>query len=63
MEWVLTGIAVSVITSIVTTKVLATYYFKIVNGYVTEMCNMTKESNKEILTIIRKFQQNSDRGE
>lgn len=36
-------IVCSVITSAVTTKILATRYFKIVDGYVDDMCNKTKE--------------------
>lgn len=40
---VIVGMVVSVITSIITTKILATHYFKIVDGYVNEICNKTKE--------------------
>lgn len=29
--------------SIITTKILATHYFKIVDGYVDDVCNRTKE--------------------
>ena len=32
----------SVIASAITTKILATHYFKIVDGYVDDMCNKTK---------------------
>lgn len=63
MGYALIGVVVSVIASMITTKFLATYYFKIVNGYVSEMCNMTNESNKEMLAIIRKLQQSSDQEE
>ncbi len=33
----------SVIASIVVTKILATHYFEIIDGYVRDMCNKTKE--------------------
>ncbi len=33
----------SIVVSILTTKILATHYFKIVNGYVDDMCNKTNE--------------------
>lgn len=36
-------IVCSVIVSVVTTKILATHYFRIVDGYVDDMCNKTKE--------------------
>ena len=36
-------IVISVATSAVVTKILATHYFKIVDGYVDEMCKKTKE--------------------
>ena len=36
-------IVCSVVSSVVTTKILATHYFKIVDGYVKDMCNKTKE--------------------
>ncbi len=40
---VIVGMVVLVITSIITTKILATHYFKIVDGYVNDICNKTKE--------------------
>ena len=33
----------SVITSVITTKVLATHYFEIVDGYVDDVCKKTEE--------------------
>lgn len=39
----------SIITSIIVTKILATRYFKIVDGYVNEMCKKTKEFVKAFL--------------
>lgn len=43
MEVVLMCIISSIITSAVVTKILATRYFRIVDGYVEEMCKKTKE--------------------
>ena len=45
-------ITISVITSALTAKIVATYYFKKVDGYVKEMCEMTIKicSMKGILT-------------
>ena len=33
----------SVAASVITTKILATHYFKIVDGYVDDVCSKTKE--------------------
>ena len=46
-------IEVSILASVITTKILATYYFKKVDGYVKEMCEMTIKSNKDTLSILR----------
>lgn len=32
----------AIITSVITTKILASHYFKIVDGYVEDVCNRTK---------------------
>ena len=32
----------AIIASVITTKILATHYFKIVDGYVEDVCNQTK---------------------
>lgn len=37
----------SVAVSIATTKILAAYYFKIIDSYVDEMCKETKSSCSE----------------
>lgn len=55
----MTTIAISVIASAITAKIVATYYFKKIDGYVKEMCEMTEENNKLIKTILRKFHRNS----
>ena len=46
-------IAISVITSAITAKIVATYYFKKIDGYVKEMCEMTEENNKLINSRCR----------
>ena len=43
MLLVIVSVVVSVITSIITTKILATHYFKIVDGYVNGICDKTEE--------------------
>lgn len=51
-------IGVSILASAITTKILATYYFKKVDGYVKDMCEMTTKSNEHTLSILRKLQRN-----
>ena len=48
-------ITISIIVSVITAKIVATYYFKKVDGYVKEMCEMTTKSNESTLTILRKL--------
>ena len=50
-------IIVSVIISVVTAKIVATYYFKEIDGYVKEMCEMTEKSNQHTLAILHKLQE------
>ena len=52
-------ITISVITSAITAKIVATYYFKKVDGYVKEMCEMTEENNNLIKDILHKFHESS----
>ena len=52
-------IIASVIVSAITAKIVATYYFKKVDGYVKEMCEMTNKNNEETLSIVHKLQRNS----
>lgn len=52
-------IMVSVIVSAITAKIVATYYFKKVDGYVKEMCEMTAKSNEYTLAILHKLHKNS----
>lgn len=51
------SIMASVVISVITTKILAAHYFKIVDGYVKEMCDMTNKSNKNTLATVRKLEQ------
>ena len=43
-------IVCSALSSIITTKILATHYFKIVDGYVDEICNNTKKFVEDVKT-------------
>ena len=49
---------VSVIVSAITAKIVATYYFKKVDGYVKEMCEMIAKSNEKTLAILHKLHRN-----
>lgn len=51
-------IMASVIVSAITAKIVATYYFKKVDGYVKEMCEMTNKNNEKTLSIVHKLQRN-----
>lgn len=53
---VVISIVASVITSAITTKVLATHYFKIVDSYVEDMCDLTNRSNESTMAIIRRLE-------
>ena len=52
-------ITISIIVSVITTKIVATYYFKKVDGYVKEMCEMTNKNNEKTLAILHRLQRNS----
>lgn len=54
------SVVASVITSVIVTKILAAHYFKIVDGYVEDMCNLTNKSNEDTLVIVRKLVQSFD---
>lgn len=54
---------VSVVASAITSKIVATYYFKKVDGYVKEMCEMTIKSNENTLVTLRRLQKNSSQEE
>lgn len=51
-------IVASIIASVITAKIVATYYFKKVDGYVKEMCEMTNKNNEKTLSIVHKLQRN-----
>ena len=56
-------IMASVIVSAITAKIVATYYFKKVDVYVKEMCEMTIKSNENTLVTLRRLQKNSSQEE
>lgn len=49
-----------ILISAVTAKVIATHYFKKVDGYVQEICKMTEKNNEQTMTILRKLQKSFD---
>ena len=56
-------IGASILVSVITTKILATYYFKKADSYVKEMCEMTVKSNQLALAALNKFQKKMDQQE
>ena len=50
------SIAVSALTSVIVTRVIAARYFKIVDGYVKDMCDLTDSANEKTLEIINKLE-------
>lgn len=42
-------IVVSAMVSVLTTKILATHYFEIVDGYVKDVCNEAKKNMKAMI--------------
>lgn len=48
-------IGVSALVAGITTKIIATYYFKKIDGYVEEMYEMTEKNNNLIKTILHKI--------
>ena len=52
-------IVASVLASAITSKIVATYYFKKVDGYVKEMCEMTVKSNERTLATLHKLHRSS----
>lgn len=55
------NIAAAAITSAIVTKILATHYFKIMDGYVKDMCNATMESNHKVLLTVRNHKRITDK--
>lgn len=49
------SIVASAIMATIVTKILAARYFKIVDGYVKDMCDMTNKSNEYTLATVRKL--------
>ena len=50
-------ILISILTAAITTKIIATYYFKKIDGYVEKMCEMTLKSNEKTADILHKLQE------
>lgn len=56
-------IAASILTATITAKIVANYYFKKIDGYIEEMCEMTIQNNKHTLAILHELQQTCGRSE
>lgn len=56
-------IGVSALVAGITAKIVATYYFKKVDGYVKEMCEMTIKCNENTLITLHRLQKNSSQEE
>lgn len=50
-------ILISILTAAITTKIIATYYFKKIDRYVEKMCEMTLKSNEKTVAILHKLQE------
>lgn len=61
--WIIICITCSIVASVITTKILATHYFKIVDGYVTDVCEKTKDFVEDTKIKIHKRKQISDQEE
>lgn len=56
------SVIISIIVSIVTTKIMATHFCKIMDDHVTSMCDMTKKFVTDILEQCKR-KQNYDQEE
>lgn len=54
MRMIVICIGTSIVTSIVVTKILATHYFKIVDGYVDDIIKNTKEFVEDVKAKVCK---------
>lgn len=50
MEIVALCVGGSIVASVIITKILATHYFEIVDGYVRDVINMTKKTMEKIVS-------------
>lgn len=55
MRIVFLCVGCSILTSVIVTKILATRYFKIVDGYVQEVCCKTKEFVENVKSLVCKI--------
>lgn len=51
-------VLISILASAITTKILAAYYFKKIDGYVEEMCKITTENNEYTINLLHKLERN-----
>lgn len=48
-------IIISALTAAITTKILATHYFEIVDGYVKDICDKTEKFMEHVKAKVDKF--------
>lgn len=52
------AVLISILASAITTKILAAYYFKKIDGYVEEMCKITTKNNEHTINLLHKLERN-----
>lgn len=50
-------ILISILTAAITTKIIATYYFKKIDGYEKEMSKEIRKSNKRTAAVLGKIEE------
>ena len=50
-------ILISILTAAITTKIIATYYFKKIDGYEKEMSKEIRKSNKSTAAVLDKIEE------
>ena len=50
-------ILISILTAAITTKIIATYYFKKIDGYEKEMSKEIRKSNKRTAAVLDKIEE------
>ena len=50
-------ILISILTAAITTKIIATYYFKKIDGYEIEMSKEIRKSNKRTAAVLDKIEE------
>lgn len=48
-------ILLSIMASVIITKIISTYYFKVIDTYVEDMCEMTKKAYEDIKATLERM--------